>query len=240
MKKRVLIITILLFSLFAMTACDGQKEKKTSQVDAERFKEEYESLNGTIRAKDGKTIRTIEISEDNPMIYAEATDIVQMMKDKKSFVVYFGFSDCPWCRSAVPTLIEVASDLGLDTIYYVDVKEIRDTMKIDESGNVVTETKGTDSYYDLLEAFDNVLSNYTLIDQDGNEISTGEKRIYAPNIISVVDGVATELTDGISDKQNDGYMELTSEMKQESYDKIECSIQCVVDDKKTCTAKASC
>lgn len=236
MRKRILMVALLFISLFSLTACNN----KQATTDAMKFKEEYESLNGTKREKDGRTIRSIEIAEDNPFIYKEESDIVKLMEEKESFVVYFGFSDCPWCRSAIPTLIEVAKNVGLDKIYYVDVKEIRDTLKLDEEGNVVTDKEGTDGYYDLLEAFDNVLDSYTLTDKDGNEVNTGKKRIFAPNIISVVDGVAVELTDGISDKQTDGYMELTSEMKEESYNKIKCSIQCVIDNKKTCSAEKSC
>lgn len=240
MKKRMIMFTVLLVSLFMVTACNHQEANKVGQSDAEKFKEEYETLNGTTREKDGKTIRTIEISTDNPMVYADENEIIEMMEDEKSFVVYFGFSDCPWCRSAIPTLIEVAKDLGLDKIYYVDVKKIRDTMAIDEEGNVITETKGTDGYYGLLKKFDNVLDDYTLKDEDNNEVETGEKRIYAPNIVAVVEGNPVELTDGISEKQTDGYMELTNEMQEESYNKIKCTIQCVADENKTCSAKSSC
>jgi thiol-disulfide isomerase/thioredoxin len=234
MKKKILMLILLGGMLFSLTAC-GKEE-----TDALKFKEEYESLNGTTREKDGKTIRTIEIREDNPFVYKEASDIVEMIQNKETFVVYFGFPDCPWCRSAIPTLDSVAADLELDTIYYVNVKEIRDTLVLDDDGKVTVESSGTDGYYDLLEVLDNVLADYTLTDSDGNQVETGEKRIYAPNIISVVDGVAMELTDGISDSQTDGYMELTKEMTKESYNKIKCSIQCVADDKKTCSAKTNC
>lgn len=240
MKKRMIMFTVLLVSLFMVTACNHQEENKVGQSDAEKFKEEYETLNGTTREKDGKTIRAIEIPTDNPMVYADENEIIEMLEDKKSFVVYFGFSDCPWCRSAIPILIEVAKDLGLDKIYYVDVKEIRDMMAIDEEGNVITETKGTDGYYELLKKFDNVLDDYTLKDEDNNEVETEEKRIYAPNIVAVVEGNPVELTDGISEKQTDGYMELTNEMQEESYNKIKCTIQCVADENKTCSAKSSC
>ena len=41
---------------------------------------------------------------------------------------------------------------------------------------------------------------------------TNEKRIYAPNIVVVKDGKAITLTSGISEKQTNGYMELTDEM----------------------------
>ena len=118
--------------------------------------------------------------------------------------------------------------------------EIRDTLTLDNEGKVVIENKGTEAYYQLLEKLEIVLDDYILTDEDGNEVNTQEKRIYAPNIISVVDGVATKMTTGISDKQTDAYMELTSEINEESYDKIKCVIECAVEAKAVCNAKAKC
>ena len=237
MKKNVFIWGLILVILFGLTAC---KENDKEQSDSLKFKEEYESLNNTMREKDGKTIRSLDIVEDNPIIYKEPKDILEMMEVGDTFVVYFGFPDCPWCRSMIPTLIDVAKDLELSQVYYVNVKEIRDTMVIDDSGAVVTETEGTTEYYQLLEKLDTVLDFYTLKDKDGNEVNTGERRIFAPSIISVVEGKAVEITDGISEKQTDGYMELSQEMQEESYDKIKCSIQCVANQKAVCSSKTTC
>ena len=58
------------------------------------------------------------------------------MDNNETFVVYFGFADCPWCRSVLPTLLDVADDLKIDKIYYVDVKEIRNKLDVDDEGNV--------------------------------------------------------------------------------------------------------
>ena len=186
--------------------------------DALRFKEEYEELNGVDH--NGKTIRSVNISEDNPFVYKEASDIVKMINDKESFIVYFGFSKCPWCRSIIESLIQVAKDNDVDTIYYVDVLEIRDILKLDDDNNIVTDREGTKDYMKLIKLLDNVLSDYNLTDGDGNTIFTGEKRIYAPNVVSIVDGEATLLETGISNDQKDAYQELTDDMKDETYDKL--------------------
>lgn len=234
MKKILVIITVLML----LVGCTNTKETKQVQADAAKFKEEYESLNN--ESNNGKTYRSLEIDDNNPITYQTVSDIIEAMDDKESFVIYFGFAECPWCRSVVPTLIEVANDLGISNIYYVDVKEIRDTLELDDEGNIVTKKEGTEDYYKLLEKLDSVLETYLLTDADGNEVNTGEKRIYAPNIISVIDGEAKYLTDGSSSSQTDAYMDLTDEMKEESYDKIKCSIECVADNQKTCSAKTKC
>lgn len=217
MKKKLCILSIIGLCLLTLTGCnskkdsDDNKEKTEEVTDALKFKEEYESLNGT-ESSSGKTIRTIEIPSDNPFIYKSAKDIVESMDNEETFIVYFGFPTCPWCRSVLPTLISVAKDNGVDKIYYVNVKDIRDVMELNDKGKPEVKTNGTEDYNKLLEKLDNVLSDYTLTDEDGKEVKTGEKRIYAPNIITVIDGKAKKITTGISDKQTDGYMELTDEM----------------------------
>lgn len=210
--KKILIIILFIMSLFIFTGCTSE--------DAKKFKTEYESLNGTTREKDGKTIRTITINKNNPIVYSSAKEINKKIDNKETFVVYFGFSDCPWCRSVVPTLIEAANDLNIKTIYYVDVKDIRDVLAIGDTGRVEQRNKGDEYYYKLLEKFDNLLEDYIIYDYDNNEVNTNEKRIMAPTVISVVKGKGTELTTGISEKQKDGYQKLTESMKKETYKKF--------------------
>ena len=110
-------------------------------------------------------------------------------------------------------MIEASHDVGLDKIYYVNVKEIRDTLELVD-GEVSVKESGTDSYYELLEKIGTVLEDYTLTDTDGNKIQTNENRIFAPNIVSIVDGKAVSMTDGISELETDPYMELTKKMKK--------------------------
>ena len=234
--KKILNLVFVLLILIGLTACDYKKEQET---DAVKFKKEYESLNNK-KAEDDKSYREITLREDNPFIYADASEIVQMIEDKKTFIVYFGFAKCPWCRSVLETLDKVAQDSGLDTIYYVDVYDIRDTLELDKNDKIIEKSKGTDEYYKLLEALDGVLEKYELTNSKGKEIDTKEKRIYAPNVVAVVDGKPKQLETGISKKQTDAYMKLTKEMKEETYSKFKCLIDCILKEQKTCDKKTSC
>ena len=235
MKSRLYVFGIMLLCVVTLTACNSNKikednkkakeraeqsEKEKKQTDAEKFKEEIESLNGT-KSTSGQTIRNIKIDKDNPFIYKEAGDIVKAMDNKETFIVYFGFPSCPWCRSVLPTLVSVAKDYSVDKIYYVNIKDIRDTKELDKDGKVTTSKEGTKDYNKLIEKLDSVLSDYTLTDEKGKEVKTDEKRIYAPNIVVVVKGKAKKMTTGISEKQDDAYMELTDKMKDEMYKSIE-------------------
>lgn len=226
----IIIIGIVIFFVV------DKKDNVNINSDASKFKQEYEKVNGE-ESYGGNITRELNIPEDNPFIYKSAGDIVKMINDKETFVVYFGFSTCPWCRSVLPTAIEVFDDLDINEVYYVDVKEIRDVLEATEDGEVVTKTEGSKDYYKLLELLDGVLDNYSLYDSEGNEVNSNEKRIYAPNFVSVVDGKPTKLETGISDNQEDAYMELGDEIKKDMYDKLKCSIECIKENKKMCTNK---
>lgn len=200
--KKILLVLLIAFMLFGCT---------TNEVtDAKRFKEEYESLNGTTREKDGQTIRSIEIDKDNPMVYITAEDLVQKMKDNESFVVYFGFNDCPWCRSVIPYMIDVAKSKNIETVYYVDVKDIRDQYELDGQEPVKTK-EGSKGYNEILELMDNVLDEYMLYGENF-EVDGFSKRIYAPNFVVVKKGEAVFMNECTSTLEEDPYMELSEEI----------------------------
>lgn len=238
MNKRSIFVVIAVVLLFIITGCTQEEEQKVT--DAYKFKEEYEALNNQQIGETKLKHREVNIPDDNPFVYATANDILGMMDNNESFVVYFGFSSCPWCRSVLPTLIEVSEELKLEKIYYVDVKDIRNKLKVDENGAVVVEKEGSEGYYGLLKRFDNVLADYELFDEDDELVKTDEKRIYAPNVVSVVNGKAKELETGISNDQEDAFQEITDDMKKETYNKFKCAIKCVLESKNMCSSKNAC
>ena len=209
-----------------------------SQTDGIKFKEEYEKLNGK-KNDQGKKYREITIDSKNKIVYKTTEEVLELIDKKKSFVLYFGFDTCPWCRSVVPTLASVSKELNQE-VYYIDVKDIRDTFELDDDNKPKLVKKGSKDYSKLLEKLEPVLEDYTLTDSDNNEIKVGEKRIYAPSIVSVIDGKAKELTTGISEKQTDGYMKLTKEMEKETYNKIKKVLKQVSDKNNTCYLDKGC
>ena len=233
--KKILLLILVGILTFTITGCGTEEIDKSS--DAYRFNEEYESLNGEDNGS-GKTIRTIEIPTENPIKYATEDEIVEKINNKETFVVYFGFAKCPWCRSMIEQLLKSAEDNGIDTIYYVDVLEIRDTYQIDEEGKLELTKNGTEGYMTLIEQMKDVLSDYTLTNADGEKQEVGEKRIYAPNVVVVVNGKAEKMVEGISEKLTDPYAELTEEMKKESYDSFACLWECIHDGATTCQKNA--
>ena len=108
MHKKLTVLLILVCSLFLVTGCD-KKEEQLVKPDAAKFKEDYEKLNGETNTN-GKVIRSIKISDKNPFVYKSAEELVEAINNKESFVVYFGFNSCPWCRSMLETFINVLDE----------------------------------------------------------------------------------------------------------------------------------
>ena len=231
MKK----IFVLLLFVVVLTGCFNKAEDKDAEA-AKAFKESYESLNG--KERNGKEYRTVTINEKNPFYEVNASYILDLIDKEETFYVYYGDKQCPWCRSVIEKAIEVANNNGIDKIYYVAIWDddhnevVRDVYKLDDNNKPVLNTEGTDTYKQLLEKFDKVLSDYTLKDSNGNKIPVGEQRIYAPNFIYVEKGVPIRMTEGISEKQTGAFDELTEEILKDEEEmfndffKTYCDDQC--------------
>lgn len=232
-KKKIFLILLLIVSILAITGC---KKKVDKESDAYRFREEYMSINGT-KNSSGKKIRTVTIPEENPFVYVTAEELVKKIDNKETFIVYFGFPTCPWCRSILEQLIKAAEDKKVEKIYYVNVLDIRDIKEVGEDGNITTTREGTEGYMNLLKQLDSVLEDYTLTKNE-DTIQTGEKRIYAPNIIAISRGKAIQLETGISEELTDPYAKLTKNIKEYAYNKFKCLIKCLEEDSTTCKKNA--
>lgn len=242
MKKKIVIgIIIVLVIVLGIFLIVRNNDNKNIREDSIKFKEDYESYNGKTNQND-KKYRVVNIDKKNPFVYKNENEIVSMINNKETFAVYFGFNTCPWCRSVIEEMIKVSKDLNIDTIYYVNIRpdgnDIRDTITINDDGTYEKTKEGTSGYNKLLELLDNVLSNYNLSDKDGNPVDVKEKRIYAPNLVSIVNGKATKLETGIASNQSDAYMELSDEMKKETYSKFESVLKELKSG--VCNAKEAC
>ncbi|MBQ9071993.1 MAG: hypothetical protein IJY25_02420 [Bacilli bacterium] len=216
MKNKILVFSFIVIMIFTITACGKQEP---NNEDAIKFKEEYESLNEVSR--NNKVYRSISIDENNPFIYITAEELLKKIDNEETFYVYFGSKFCPWCRSVIEKAIEVAKKKGVSKIYYIDIWDdegneiLRDKYIIDSNNELKQSINGTDDYYEILNRFDSILSDYTLVDKNGNKIDVGEKRIFAPNFVYVKNGNAEVLVDGISDKQENSNEELTNEILED-------------------------
>lgn len=169
------------------------KERYNATEDEKRFKEAYESLNGTTRSN-GQKNKNIEVKSDNNIVYISTKEAADIL-DSGSGVIYFGFSSCPWCRNLVPVLVDAINSTGLDKVYYVDVRpddnpqnDIRDRYELSNRGKPVI-AKEADQYYSkILLPLAGILDDYVLTGESGKKVNIGEKRLLAPTIVTVKDG----------------------------------------------------
>lgn len=209
-KKKLFVAALLLvtmvITLYIKVVNNHDKEIKSNE-DAMRFKEEYENLNDKKQSSE-KLYKTIAVDEQNPMIYASYDDIKKVITDGTG-VIYFGFPECPWCRNAVPVLLEAAKETGIDKIYYFNALSIRDKKHLDEDGNIIVDDEGTKEYKELLELLYDDLGEYEGL----NDSSV--KRLYFPTVVFIKNGEILGLHIGTVDSQTDSSVALTSAQTEE-------------------------
>ena len=137
----------------------------------------------------------------------------------------------------VENLLDLADKNKVD-VYYVDVLDIRDVKEISD-GKVVTVKDGDKAYMELLSKLDTVLSDYSLKDDDGKSYETNEKRIYAPNVVAIVNGKPEKMVEGISEDLKDPYGKITKKMKQDSINQLKCIFKCM-EKAGICTKESAC
>lgn len=210
-KLKIVMAALLMVILLSITFINnsGNRDSQLENDDAAKFKQEYESLN---EVKNGeREYKKISIPDDNRIIYATYEEIEKILTEQTG-VIYFGFPECPWCRNAVPVLIDAAKELSIDKIYYFNALEIRDMKSLDENGNIIVEKDGTDEYKRLVEILYDYLDAY-----EGLNDST-IKRLYFPTIVFVKDGEIIGVHTGTVDSQTNPSISLTNSEYEELKD----------------------
>ena len=197
-------IALLILVVVLITGCGCQKE---TNKDAIKFKEEYESLNNKMNAND-KEYGSMSIDEDSGIIYATYDKVVDIIKNDTA-IIYFGFPEYPWCRSAVPVLLDATKEMGIEKVYYYNAVSIRDKKSLDSEGNVVIDSEGTEEYKELV----NLLYDYLPVYSGLNDDSI--KRLYLPTVLFVKDGKVIGLHTSTVESQKDPYTQLTDEQYNE-------------------------
>lgn len=235
-KKKIMIGVSVLLIVIIVAIVGIMLLGKKEVTDAMRFKEEYESLNGTIRKSDGHVYNDIRISEVNPIKYVNAKEVVEKLKNENA-IVYFGANWCPYCRNAVPVLLEVARARNIETIYYIYLDNDKSMWEI-KDGELVKTKDGTEDYYNLLDFLGDNLRDYVLTDSEGKEYETHEKRIYLPFVVAAKDGkiVSTASTvkldegqskyDPLTEEQHDKLYKMYNELVNKVFDDGTCDEEC--------------
>lgn len=215
--KKITSLLLIIAGIFMITGCKVENVVVEENSDSLLIKEEYESLNGTIREKDGKTISTISLSDENPFVYTTADEIISKIDNGDTFMLYFGFADCPWCRNAITVLSDAAKSAGVKKVYYFNLKDknkedVRNVLMLDENENIIITKEGSSDYNKLLDKLESSLDAYSGLNDETI------KRIYAPTVLFIQDGNVIGKHVGTVDSQKDPYVLLDEEQTKELND----------------------
>ncbi len=185
-KKTKIIIGVItavaIVGIACALFCCCKTKYKQSALD---FKAEYEQVNGKVMIKDIK-YRTLDIDKNNPYVKVSIDEIAKKINNGETFYLYVGDHLCPWCRSGLEKMIEVANKEGIKTIYYVDFWDdehneiLRDLYDVEVKGKdvkIIKTKEATDGYKVLYEAVKDFIQDYT-ITKDGKDYSAGVKKVY--------------------------------------------------------------
>lgn len=151
MKKKNIIIFIISILVIILVVIGivwmiGNQKKQPEKTDGEKFSEEY-----------------TEVDQNNVYVFRSIDEIINIL-EKGTGIVYLGFPECQWCQRYVSYLNDVAIDMGLEKIYYYNIREDRNN--------------NTEKYLEIVS----ILQDYLQNDEEGN------KRIYVPSVIAVKKG----------------------------------------------------
>ena len=103
------------------------------------------------------------VGSDNIFVYRNAAETADILANGRG-IVFIGFKECPWCQLYAVFLHDVALEMGIETIYYCDIREDREN--------------NSESYQRIVS----ILPGYLQYDDEGRP------RVYVPDVSIVSRG----------------------------------------------------
>lgn len=182
MKKILKLMFIVTLGLSFLTACTNNSEKLN-----------VDSNEATANLEVGADMSLYEEfkAKENMFIKTTAEDVLSLIENRKSAMVYFGFPDCPWCEDMLPVLNEAAKNKDYP-ILYVEARN----------------EKGELNYSEEIKE-----KIYNEFDFTFETDENGKKIMYFPYVVRIENGVVTDSHVGTVDGHNAHERELTEEEK---------------------------
>lgn len=204
-KNMIIIISVIivigvLSTVLFFIKTDDVKDVYTD--DEIKFKNEYEKDNG-VELTENYILKTLNIDSDNNVKYVSDDEIVKLLH-KGTNVIYFGWSECNWCRTALPILLKTLKENNVDTLYYYNLKKLRDSYENED------EEKSK-----IYEEIINVIGTDINTVFDENSTRANEKKILVPTVVFIKDGNYVGLHFKTVDSQVNSTDELDEQEKQE-------------------------
>lgn len=112
----------LVFVLLCVTGCQSAKKNTSSGNPSACGDTSTKGCAVDVEEEADMHAYGQDASEDHQFVQSDMQSILDMIQQKKSGIVYFGFPMCPWCQEALPIINEVAKDMK-QHIYYVQTRD---------------------------------------------------------------------------------------------------------------------
>ena len=180
MKKKIII-----FSILVILCIVGVGMRVILCNDNLRFKLSYEYVN-FLEYSNGKKIK-ISIPTNNHVKYLSNQELVTFLKEGTG-ILYLGYNTCPWCRNALPVLLDVILEQK-ESLYYVDSHKLEEKI--------------------LKEELIPSLSQYLKEDEKGNKV------LAVPDIYFIKEGQVVGHHVGTVDSYHNPYSGMNQSQKEE-------------------------
>lgn len=120
--------------------------------------------------------------DDHMFVYCNSEDYLEMIENEETFVVYFGQDQCGYCNKVIQILNDVAKEYET-SVYYINTRENGETLNSD-----------IPHYEEVLATVSDLIS----------ENEDGEKYLYTPSVIFVVNGVAKKFVGAVASNDDTG------------------------------------
>lgn len=176
-------------------ASDSDTENLT---DTEKFIEQYEDLNlqSYVHGDKRQLFRAVALNHDADIKYISYKEAIEKLNNGDNFVLYYGWPDCPYCRSMIEPLLNASVSAQMP-LYVIELPD--DSYKTSRTnyewkdGEVVISNSNAD-YDEFIEAFGGLDTFREFVvykdDDDSEGVLTGKAGMYAPTILLVKDGNA--------------------------------------------------
>ena len=118
---------------------------------------------------------------ESRLVETDVDEVIRLMNDKESFIVFFSYEDCPYCNMIMPYVNEVAEETG-QQVGYINTRK-------DPSWQSNIDIKG----YDLVVKY---FGDYLQEDENG------VKHLYTPVIYCVKNGNIAARHDGVMPEED--------------------------------------
>ena len=173
MKNRI-VLALAILLLVIPVGCGKKKENLT---DAQKFAKEYTN-----------------VSEDNVFVYSTVDEIIDILGSGTG-IIYLGSKDNIWSQAYVKYLNEVAKEVGIEKVYYLDIIEVQ--------------KNNTDKYLKIVES----VKDYLQYDDNG------ERVISVPTVIGMNKGFVVGFNDETA-WNTKGYSKPEEYWKEEEISKL--------------------